>query len=224
MKSSESVSKFRMWSKMAEKHSCKGKLFILAAPSGGGKSVICRAIMESDSDVAYSVSVTTRPPRPNEVEGRDYYFVSDEQFDEMIENNLFYEWAIVHNFRYGTRKNIVQEILDDGKDVILDLDVQGALDVKKKTSEAVIVFILAQSLEVLRERLRGRKSDDEKAIDLRLENAVAEIESAKDFDYCIMNVDLDRSIERVKAIIEAERHRVGGRHFSVSESGEIVVC
>lgn len=185
----------------------RGILFVVSAPSGGGKSTILRAVLSSDDTLDYSVSVTSRPPRQGEVHGQSYWFVSEDEFKKMIEEDQFYEWARVHNYLYGTRKDLIAEKLGKGKDVLLDLDVQGALNVKRLSPDSVIIFLLPPSFAELEQRLRVRKLDSEEIIQVRLSNAHKEIEYTAKYDYIVVNDVLDDTIETVKAIIRAERAR-----------------
>ncbi len=184
-----------------------GLLIVLSAPSGGGKSSLAKALLGADPRLEYSVSVTTRPQRPNETDGRHYRFVSAEEFDRLVTAGAFYEHALVHGNRYGTRRDVVEGAMAEGRDILLDLDVQGGLNVKRQTSEAVLVFLLPPSLEVLRHRLEQRGTDDHEVIERRLANAEEEIRHWQDYDYAVMNDDLDLAVARVRGIVEAERHR-----------------
>jgi guanylate kinase len=194
----------------------RGILIVVSSPSGGGKSTILRKLREKDTSLDYSVSTTTRPPRTGEVDGKAYFFVSDEQFDRMIREGRFFEWAHVHGYRYGTRRDIIEEKLARGRDVLLDLDTQGAMSVKRLAPESVIIFLLPPSMEVLEKRLRARNLDSEETIELRLKNARDEIACAERYDYIVINDKLSDTVETVRAIIRAERHRtprVSNRFF-----------
>jgi guanylate kinase len=184
----------------------KGILIVVSSPSGGGKSTVLKALLDSDDALDYSVSTTTRPPRQGEVNGKAYFFVSDEKFDQMIENEQFYEWAHVHGHRYGTRRDTIEDKLSEGKDVLLDLDTQGAMSVKRLAPNSVIIFLLPPSMEELEKRLRQRSLDPEQTIQLRLKNARDEISCVDKYDYIVINDKLGVTIETVHSIIDAERH------------------
>ena len=185
----------------------RGTLFILAAPSGGGKSTVLKAVLERVEQLAYSISVTSRPPRGAETPGKDFHFVSEDEFNGMIERKEFYEWAKVHGNYYGTRKQTVEDLLDTGSDVAMDLDVQGAYSIRGMKPESVTIFLLPPSMSVLEDRLRGRGTDDEEVIQLRLRNAAVEIAQCRMFDYLVVNDELDCVVTQIGQIVEAERHR-----------------
>jgi guanylate kinase len=196
----------------------EGMLIVLSSPSGGGKSSICQALLHSDHQLEYSISTTSRPPRGDEQDGRDYFFVTEEGFREMIEADSFYEWAKVHDNYYGTRRELVDTRLAEGKDIVLDLDVVGGLNIKKATEKAVLIFVLPPSLKVLEERLRRRNTDEEQAIQKRLSNARTEINFAQKYDYVVVNEELEQTIGIIRRIIEAERH--SSKHQKVRITGE----
>jgi len=196
----------------------EGMLIILSSPSGGGKSSICRALLDSDPRLGYSVSVTSRPRRGDEVDGRDYHFVTEEEFHEQIQQDRFYEWAKVHGNFYGTRKDLVDAKLASGQDVVLDLDVVGGLNIKKINDKALLIFVLPPSLIVLEERLHKRNTDNQDVIQLRLRNARHEIHFAQKYDYAVVNEDLTHTIAIIRKIIDAERH--SSKHQKVYISGE----
>lgn len=184
----------------------EGTLIILSSPSGGGKSSICRALLDSDPRLGYSVSVTSRPRRRDEVDGRDYHFVTEADFHDLIAKDAFYEWAKVHGNFYGTRKDLVDAKLAAGQDVVLDLDVVGGLNIKKLNDKALLIFVLPPSLVILEERLRGRNTDDDEVIQLRIRNARNEIHFAQKYDYAVVNEDLNQTIAIIRKIIDSERH------------------
>lgn len=184
-----------------------GYLVVISAPSGGGKTSIIRGILESQQrDYAYSVSMTTRPPRPGERHGQDYFFVTTQEFQQKIRENGFVEWAEVHNHLYGTPRAPIDEWLANGKSVFMDLDVQGGLNVKKTYGErAILIFIEPPSMESLQTRLRGRNTDSPEDIDVRLQAAARELAMAEQYDQVIINKDLDETVRQVTAIINAHR-------------------
>jgi len=164
-----------------------GNLFVVAAPSGAGKSSLVKALMQLDSRVQPSISHTTRKPRGQEKDGREYFFVSDEAFQALIDEDSFLEWASVHDHLYGTSKKTIQERIAQGGDVILEIDFQGAVQIKKLFDNAVLIFILPPSLEELKARLERRGEDTAEVIEVRLQNAEKEMKQAKAFDFVIIN-------------------------------------
>ncbi|MGJ7490231.1 guanylate kinase [Variovorax sp. ZT4R33] len=184
-----------------------GNLFVVAAPSGAGKSSLVKALMELDSAVQPSVSHTTRAPRGQEKHGREYFFASASEFDAMVESDAFIEWAHVHGQRYGTSKKAVEERMAQGVDVILEIDFQGAVQIRKTFSNAVLIFILPPSWEELRSRLERRGEDSAEVIELRLRNAADEMARANEFDFVIINELFERALFDLKAIVHAQRLR-----------------
>jgi guanylate kinase len=182
-----------------------GNLFVVAAPSGAGKSSLVNALLELDALVRPSVSHTTRAPRGQEKHGREYFFVSEPEFDAMVQGNAFVEWAHVHNHRYGTSKRAIEERMAQGSDVILEIDYQGALQIKKIFANAVTIFILPPSWDELRSRLERRGEDAPDVIDIRLENAAAEMAQVSQFDFVIINELFDRAVFDLKSIVHAQR-------------------
>ena len=182
-----------------------GNLFVVSAPSGAGKSSLVRALREFDARVYPSVSHTTRAPRGQEKHGREYYFVSDAEFDAMAANNGFVEWANVHSRRYGTAKKSLEERIQGGTDVLLEIDYQGALQVKKAFPNAVLIFILPPSWDELRARLENRGEDAPEVIELRLRNAEEEMAQVAKFDFVIINELFESALFDLKAIIHAQR-------------------
>jgi guanylate kinase len=189
-------------------------LLVLSAPSGGGKSAVLARLLETDPSITYSVSYTTRERRGHEVDGEDYHFVTLKRFNEMIEAQAFYEFAKVHGHMYGTSAEAIDRALCGGKDVAMDIDVQGGLNIhRKRPQDSVLIFLMPPSMSVLESRLRGRASDNEEAILLRLRNAEREMEHWKSYDYMIVNEDLDATVLEVRKIVDAERARAGRLHI-----------
>jgi guanylate kinase len=182
-----------------------GNLFVVAAPSGAGKSSLVKALMELDSRVLPSVSHTTRAPRGQEKHGREYFFVSQQEFDAMVLGDAFLEWAHVHGQRYGTSKKAIEDRIAQGSDVILEIDFQGAIQIKKIFANAVLIFILPPSWEELRSRLERRGEDAPDVIELRLSNAALELAQAREFDFVIINELFERALFDLKAIVHAQR-------------------
>lgn len=185
----------------------KGQLFVVSGPSGAGKGTICQKLIE-DPNVELSVSMTTREPRPFEKNGINYYFVSKEEFIKTIDKEGLLEYAQVYGNYYGTPKEMVMQKLDEGRDVILEIDIQGAMKVKQAYPKAVFIFVLPPSMSELRKRITGRGSETEAAINMRLGETLKEVSYIDKYDYCVVNGDLLEAVERVKAIITAEHSRV----------------
>ena len=187
----------------------QGLLFVVSAPSGAGKTSLCKAVTASLENLTHSVSYSTRKPRNGEIDGRDYYFVSQERFQEMIRAGDFAEWAEVHSNLYGTSRRVLDDVISKGVDVILDIDTQGAKQIKKKFDTAVFIFIMPPSLDILEERLRNRKSDQEEEIRRRMSRAREEIKDYGMYDYLVVNRDFDRALAELRSIVVAERCRTG---------------
>ena len=180
---------------------------VLSAPSGAGKTTIAKALVEGSEDVVFSVSATTRPPRDHEVDGVDYRFLSEPKFRAMIEADEFVEWAQVHGHLYGTSRKALQEALDDGRFLILDIDVQGAMQMRQRVPDVVLVFVIPPSADALVERLTERGTEGESTVARRIENARSELEQASQFDYIVVNDDLEQAIDEVRSIVSAESRR-----------------
>ena len=179
----------------------KGKLIIVSGPSGSGKSTVTK-IVKDKLNIPLSISATTRSPRDGEIDGKDYFFLSEEEFKNKIANDEFYEYAEVHGNYYGTLKKTVEENLDKGLNVILEIDVQGALIAKEKKKDAVLVFFRTKDMDILEKRLRDRKTDSEEVIQTRLKNAETELKYEDKYNYTIINENLDDSIQELIDIIE----------------------
>ncbi len=182
-----------------------GNLFVVAAPSGAGKSSLVKALMQLDSRVQPSISHTTRKPRGQEKHGREYFFVSAQEFQDLITENAFLEWASVHDHLYGTSKKTIQERIAQGGDVILEIDFQGAVQIKKLFDNAVLIFILPPSLEELKARLERRGEDTSEVIQVRLLNAEKEMKQAKAFDFVIINEMFETALFDLKTIVHSQR-------------------
>ena len=178
---------------------------MVAAPSGAGKSSLVKALMELDSRIQPAVSHTTRPPRGQEKHGREYFFLSSQEFDSMVLRDSFLEWAHVHGHRYGTSRQAIEERVAHGADVILEIDFQGAMNVKRIFANAVLVFILPPSWEELRSRLQRRGEDSAEVIELRLHNAASEMSRTREFDFVIINELFERAVFDLKTIVHAQR-------------------
>lgn len=182
-----------------------GNLFVVSAPSGAGKSTLVKALLELDAQAHRSISHTTRAPRGQEKHGREYFFASEQEFDAMVASNAFIEWAHVHGNRYGTSRKAIEERISQGADIVLEIDFQGALQVKKAFANAVLVFVLPPSWEELRARLERRGEDSAEVIERRLSNAAHEMAQAEKFDFVIINELFERALFDLKAIMHAQR-------------------
>ena len=195
-----------------------GNLFVVAAPSGAGKSSLVKALMEIDSRIQPAVSHTTRPPRGQEKHGREYYFVSAAEFDQMVLRDAFLEWANVHGHRYGTSRHAIEEKMAHGADVILEIDFQGAINIKRIFANAVLIFILPPSWDELRSRLQRRGEDKAEIIELRLRNAALEMAQAKEFDFVIINELFERAVFDLKTIVHAQRLKFSAQRTSRADT------
>lgn len=197
-----------------------GNLFVVSAPSGAGKSSLVKALMELDSRVRPSVSHTTRAPRGQEKHGREYFFASEQEFDAMVAANGFVEWANVHGRRYGTSRKGIEERVAQGADVVLEIDFQGALQIKQAFANAVLVFVLPPSWEELRARLERRGEDTPDVIDLRLKNAAEEMAQAGKFDFVIINEVFERALFDLKTIVHAQRLKYAAQRRARADTFE----
>lgn len=201
----------------------KGLLIVISGPSGAGKGTICKRFMERNKNVALSVSATTRAPRVGEVEGVNYYFMSKEKFKEKINDNDFLEYAEVYDNYYGTPKSNVQEMLDSGKDVILEIDIQGALKVKENAEEGIFIFILPPSMEELKQRIINRGSETQESLMKRFKSAYKEINFVSRYNYAVVNDEVEVAVEKLEAIICAEKCRVDRLKHSILDSKEDLI-
>ncbi|NLH46619.1 MAG: guanylate kinase [Acholeplasmataceae bacterium] len=202
----------------------KGVLLVLSGPSGAGKGTICHKLREKRNDLSYSVSATTRSPRKGEVDGKDYFFITIDRFKEMIANDEMLEYAEIYGNYYGTPKPYVMNILDQGKDVVLEIDPQGALQIKKHFPDAIFVFIVPPSLDELTKRIYNRGTDSEEVIKRRLSAATSELEYASKYDYIIVNDEVEKATNKVSNIIDAERNRAVRTFFIVNEICQNGTC
>ncbi len=186
----------------------RGLLLVVSGPSGAGKGTICNALVGSHPEIFLSVSATTRKPREGEIEGKSYYFMQEEQFKDKIANGGFIEWACFCGNYYGTPKDKVEQLLDEGKDVILEIEVQGAMKVRSEYPEAVFVFVLPPSMHELRNRIVGRGTETEEVINERLKTAAWEFSHIAKYNYILLNDNIESAVERFSAIICAEKARV----------------
>ena len=198
-----------------------GQLFVITAPSGTGKNTIIEMVRKDLKGLGYSISHTTRAPRKGEMNGVHYYFVGKKEFEKMIQAHEFVEWAVVYDQLYGTSISSVRSAQVSGKDVLLDLDIQGARQIKKRFPDSTSIFIIPPSLQALRERLEKRSSHDGTNIDLRMTEAVEEIRECRNFDFLIVNDDLRQAVREVEAVIVAVKAQTKRRLPSVEQMLEI---
>lgn len=186
----------------------KSLIVVISAPSGAGKTTLCKRLLQNSPSFTCSVSFTTRHPRKNEIEGVDYYFVSPTEFQKMIEDRKFVEWAKVHEQLYGTSANLLNKAIEAEKDVVLEVDVKGGTQIKKNYPQAVLIFLLPPSWQELEKRLKSRRTEDYERVKERIIQAKKEIEYAPYYDYLIINDDINRALDDLTAIIRAERCRM----------------
>ena len=188
----------------------KGKLFVISGPSGTGKGTICKELLSRSGSMRISISMTTRGPREGEVHGVHYFFADRDEFISLINEGGFIEYADVYGNFYGTPKKQVEAWLDDGDDVLLEIDVQGAIQVKKNYPDSVLIFVLPPSIKVLRERLEGRGTDSAQVIEKRMDGALGEISLIGEYDYSVVNDNLEEAVEAVEAVIRVEHLKLTG--------------
>jgi len=186
----------------------KGIIFVVSAPSGAGKTTLCAELSKRVPNLQRSISYTTRAPRPGEAHGVDYFFVTDDKFTEMVEKNGFLEWAEVHGHRYGTGRDRVMDLVNQGHDVLLNIDCQGAIHLKKKGLDGVFIYILPPSLEALKARLLERRSDPPEEVARRLRKAREEVWSYREYYYLVVNDQVDEALRELEAIVLAERRKM----------------
>ncbi len=185
----------------------KGRLFVISGPSGVGKGTLTKRLLE-DVDIRFSVSMTTREPRPGEVNGESYYFVGEEEFENRIKENGFLEYAEVYGRHYGTPLAETLDIINSGHDLLLDIDIQGALQVKENYPDGVFIFILPPSMAELRKRITGRGTETRESLERRMGETLKEVSYVEKYDYCVVNGELEEALNRLKAILVAEHSRV----------------
>lgn len=185
-----------------------GFLMVISGPSGVGKGTVCEQLLKENLDIKYSISATTRKKRPNEENGKNYFFYSEEDFKKMVDEGKMLEYAKVHGNYYGTPKDFVLNSIENGEVVILEIDVQGAMQVKKNYPDAAFVFLLPPNFEELKKRIINRNTEDIETINLRMKNAEKEVKFINEYDYAVVNEDVKDTVEKIKAIIQAERLKV----------------
>ena len=198
----------------------KGNLIVISGPSGAGKGTICKALLEREDNLYISVSATTRSPREGEVDGVNYYFLTQEEFKKKVDNNEFLEWAEVHGNYYGTPKFNVEEMINEGKNIILEIDVQGALNVKKNCEDGVFIFILPPSMEELKRRIIARGSETPESLIKRFKTAYEEINYISKYNYAVVNDDLEEAVKKVQNILYAEDCRVSNIDYDILDFKE----
>ena len=191
----------------------KGMLIVISAPSGTGKSTICQKLLQKRRNLRYSISCTTRQPRPREKHGKHYFFLSKEEFKRKIQRNEFLEWAVVHDQYYGTPRQFIESSLKEGWSIMLAIDVKGARTIQGKQPDSVLIFVAPPSLESLRERLAARR-DPSESVAKRLANSKDELSAAKNYDYLVVNDELDKAVSQIESILTAESLKTGRQPVS----------
>lgn len=192
-----------------------GLLVVVSGPSGTGKGTLCKELRRQVPELQYSISVTTRPPRPGEKDGVNYYYLSKEKFEEMLANDEFLEWAKVYDNYYGTPKKKVMEVLEKGEDILLEIDIQGALQIMKQFPQGVFIYIVPPSIEELERRIVNRGTDSAEVIKKRLSCVEEELSYMSEYDYIVVNDEVEKAVEKLKAIIVAEKCRPERGIFNV---------
>ena len=206
-----------------ESQTRRGLLIVLSSPSGAGKTTISRKLMQADPSITMSVSATTRDPRPGEVDGKDYHFVTDEAFQRLVDEGELAEWAYVFDHRYGSPKEPIKEALKAGRDILFDIDWQGTQQLRSAFgNDLVSIFILPPSMAELDRRLRARKTDNEEVIEGRMRRAAGEIGHWGEYDYVLINEDVDDCLTEVESIVEAERLRRNRRPYLTDFTRQLV--
>lgn len=194
----------------------KGFLLVLSGPSGSGKGTVSQELLKNNKDIVFSTSVTTRIPRPGEVDGENYFFVDIDKFEDMAKNNELLEYAFVHTNYYGTPKEFVFNEIDKGEIVLVEIDVQGALQIKKNYKDAIFIFLIPPTIDELKERLTNRGTETEEEIKVRFENAFKELDFVGEYDYFIINDKVEQAVSNIETIIAAEKLRVK-RHNDIKK-------
>lgn len=194
----------------------KGFLLVLSGPSGSGKGTVSQELLKNNKDIVFSTSVTTRTPRPGEVDGENYFFVDIDKFEDMAKNNELLEYAFVHTNYYGTPKEFVFNEIDKGEIVLVEIDVQGALQIKKNYKDAIFIFLIPPTIDELKERLTNRGTETEEEIKVRFENGFKELDFVGEYDYFIINDKVEQAVSNIETIIAAEKLRVK-RHNDIKK-------